>query len=99
MACGERYSITCDGVFDLAAALGLEDSLRLVEPGGAVELDLSRVRDFHDAGLAVLARAIQRGAASHRLEVRGLRERQLRLLRYLGVELAPEGARAPVDPT
>lgn len=83
----ERFSIECEGVFDLSSAIGLEESLALVKPGARVELDLSRVREFHDAGLAVLARTIQRAGASHRLDVRGLRERQLRLLRYLGVDL------------
>jgi ABC-type transporter Mla MlaB component len=83
----ERFSIECEGVFDLSSALGLEESLALVKPGARVELDLSRVREFHDAGLAVLARTIQRADASHPLDVRGLRDRQVRLLRYLGVEL------------
>jgi ABC-type transporter Mla MlaB component len=83
----ERFSIECDGVFDLSSALGLEETLALVKPGGKVEVDLSRVREFHDAGLAVLARTIQRAGATHDLDVRGLRERHLRLLRYLGVEL------------
>jgi ABC-type transporter Mla MlaB component len=83
----ERFSIECAGVFDLQSALGLDETLGLVKAGGRVEVDLSRVREFHDAGLAVLARIIQRGSETHRLEVRGLRERQLRLLRYLGVDL------------
>ena len=89
MTRSERFSIECEGVFDLQAALGLERSLGLVEQGGQVELDLSRVREFHDAGLAVLARTIQRAGQAHQIDVRGLRERHLRLLRYLGVDLAP----------
>ena len=83
----ERFSIECEGVFDLQAALGLEETLALVREGGKVEVDLTRVREFHDAGLAVLARTIQRTGATHDLDVRGLRDRHLRLLRYLGVEL------------
>jgi anti-anti-sigma regulatory factor len=87
MANIEQFSIECTGVFDLRAALGLDETVALVKRGGAVVLDLSRVSDFHDAGLAVLARTIQRLDATHRVDVRGLRERQLRLLRYLGVEV------------
>lgn len=83
----ERFSIECDGVFDLEAALGLEETLTLVREGGRVDVDLTRVREFHDAGLAVLARTIQRAGATHDLDVRGLRDRHLRLLRYLGVDL------------
>lgn len=83
----ERFSIECEGVFDLQAALGLEETLSLVREGGQVVVDLTRVREFHDAGLAVLARTIQRAGATHDLDVRGLRDRHLRLLRYLGVEL------------
>ena len=87
----ERFSIECEGVFDLEAALGLEETLGLVRNGGRVEVDLTRVREFHDAGLAVLARTIQRAGATHDLDVRGLRDRHLRLLRYLGVDLGRHG--------
>lgn len=97
MANIERFSIECTGVFDLQAALGLDETIALVKRGGAVELDLSKVREFHDAGLAVLARTLQRLDATHRIDVRGLRERQLRLLRYLGVELGG-AARASAQP-
>lgn len=87
MTRSERFSIECEGVFDLQAALGLEQTLGLVAEGGQVEVDLSRVREFHDAGLAVLARTIQRANGSVQLDVRGLRDRHLRLLAYLGVDL------------
>ncbi len=88
------YSIECEGVFDLQAALGLEHALGLVAEGRRVEVDLSRVREFHDAGLAILGRAIQRAGATHHLDVRGLTDRHRRLLRYLGVDLGPHHHRA-----
>lgn len=98
MAGSERFSIECNGVFDLQAALGLEQTLALVRRDGTVELDLSRVREFHDAGLAILARTILCGGQTHRITVRGLRDRQLRLLRYLGVELPGDEAAMAADP-
>jgi len=83
----QRCSMRLHGVFDLPAALQLVDALGWVKPGGEVELDLSQIREFHDAGLAVLAKAIQgRGDTIH-VDVRGLGARQHRMLKYLGVDL------------
>jgi len=82
----EKCKLELDGVFDRSAALQMADALAWVKPGGEVELDLTRVREFHDAGLAVLAQTIQR-AGGVRIQVRGLRTRQHRMLRYLGLDL------------
>jgi len=92
MAAIEKCTMELDGVFDLAAALQLADALAWVKPGGEVDLDLTRVREFHDAGLAVLAQTIQRSTGTHRFQVRGLRTRQHRLMRYLGLDLGEGGA-------
>ena len=81
-------SVELDGVFDLNAARALDQTVDSVKRGGSLLVDLRRVRDFHDAGLAVLARTIQRSREDLELEVRGLRERQHQMLRYFGVELA-----------
>jgi ABC-type transporter Mla MlaB component len=76
-----------DGVFDMPAAQRVAEALSLVRPGGALHLDLRRVREIHDAGLAVLARSIESARDRVAVDVTGLRLHQLQLLRYLGVEL------------
>jgi len=90
MAAIEKCTMQLDGVFDLSAAMQMADALAWVKPGGEVEVDLTRVREFHDAGLAVLAQTIQR-AGGVRIQVRGLRTRQHRLLRSLGLDLDEAG--------
>jgi ABC-type transporter Mla MlaB component len=87
----EKCRLELDGVFDREAALQMADALAWVKAGGEVELDLSRVREFHDAGLAVLAQTIQRAGGDVRIQVRGLRTRQHRMLRYLGLDLDASG--------
>jgi len=95
----EKCKLELDGVFDRAAALQLADALAWVKQGGEVELDLTRVREFHDAGLAVLAQTIQRAGGGVHIQVRGLRTRQHRMLRYLGLDLDASGQEdAPLAP-
>jgi len=91
--------IRLDGTFDLAAAEEIQEALAESPEGTEVYVDLSQVREFHDRAVAVLADAVK--AAGHPISVRGLRQHQYRMLRYLGVEpsaldpgLAPR--RAPV---
>lgn len=76
--------IRLDGVFDLAAAREIQRALVELPDGSEVYLDLSQVREFHDRGVAVLADAIK--ASGRSISVRGLRQHQYRMLRYLGVE-------------
>ena len=78
--------IELDGTFDRPAAQRL--ALALEEAGDReVRVDLSRVEDFHDFGVADLGRAL---AGHRRVSVRGLRMHQIRLLRYLGIEACGE---------
>lgn len=75
--------IRLDGVLDVLAAQRLASELE--DAGGSdVRLDLTHVREFHDFGVAVLARALA-GRRAH-TAVSGLRQHHLRLLRYLGIE-------------
>jgi anti-anti-sigma regulatory factor len=75
--------IQMDGTFDVPAAERVAQALSDANDGLEVRIDLTRVRDFHDFGVAVLARAL----AAHRgVNVRGLRTHQIRLLRYLGID-------------
>jgi hypothetical protein len=76
-------TIRMDGVLDVPAARQLAreiDDLRLAE----VRIDLTRVREFHDFGVALLAQAIAGRRAP--TAVLGLHEHHLRLLRYLGID-------------
>jgi anti-anti-sigma regulatory factor len=81
---GDAVVIRVDGVFDVPAAHRLSRQLAQTPDGGAVRIDLTHVREFHDFGVTVLAHALAtRGA---QVVVRGLRQHHLRLLRYLGIE-------------
>ena len=82
---GERQPmiIEANGTFDVPAAERVVRQLLEADPDREVRVDLTQVRDFHDMGVAVLARAL--GGRRH-VAVRGLRTHQLRLLRYLGIE-------------
>jgi hypothetical protein len=75
--------IRLDGVFDTDAAVGIQDRIADADEGTEIYIDLSRVRDFHDRAVAVLADVIAATAA--RVSVRGLRQHQYRMMRYLGV--------------
>ncbi len=80
-------SIRLEGAFDGLAARHLEALLDRAEPGARVHIDLTQVRDFHDFGIAVLGRAVTRSRAH--VTLRGLRQHQIRVLKYFGVETEP----------
>jgi hypothetical protein len=77
-------TIHMEGVFDEPAARRVGELLAGAPMGSTVAIDLSRVRAFHDHGLALLADALSR-SSDGRVAVRGLGRHQERLLRYLGV--------------
>ena len=83
----EERVVRLDGVFDVPAARRVERLLEQAQPGAAVRLDLTHVREFHDFGVAVLAQALKHGSAV-RVALQGLRQHQARLLRYFGVDAA-----------
>jgi hypothetical protein len=79
----EAVQLSVDGTFDLPAALRVARALTDLPDETRVLIDLTRVSQFEDRSVAVLGRAL----ATHRLaDVRGLRQHQVRLLRYLGVD-------------
>ena len=84
---GGRTVIRVSGVFDSASACELSDQLSR-EPDDVV-LDFSLVREFADLGVAALARGL--ADRSRHLSLRGLRQHQLRIFRYFGVD--PESLR------
>lgn len=75
--------LTVDGPFDLPAARRVARVLTEADAEALVCIDLTRVSHFDDTGVAVLGQAL---AGHLRADVRGLRQHQVRLLRYLGVE-------------
>ncbi|HEX9241883.1 MAG TPA: hypothetical protein VF875_05520, partial [Anaeromyxobacter sp.] len=69
---------------------------RLDEAGYSnVRIDLTRVREFHDFGVALLAQTIATRRAP--TAVLGLHEHHLRLLRYLGIECGGANMNAGVE--
>lgn len=82
--------ITCDGVFDVPAARRLEQTLANAPAGEALRVDLTRVSEFHDFGLAVLAQALKHEVVA-RIVLLGLRKHQIRMLRYFGVDASRYG--------
>ncbi len=76
--------IRLEGVLDGLAARRLEGLLVDADAGARLHVDLTQVREFHDFGIAVLAHALTRTRAH--VTVRGLRQHQVRVLRYFGVD-------------
>jgi len=85
--------IRMDGVFDAAAAQRLADALSDAN-GDLIRVDLTRVREFHDFGIALLARAL---AGRSRISVSGLRQHQVRLLRYFGIDAGSGDRGEPLE--
>src|SRR5689334_499893 len=74
--------------FELGPSFAAPDAARLHEalsraaPGVSVEISFQHVRDWEAAALAVLA--LDLAERGRQVAVRGLSQRQLRLLHYLG---------------
>ena len=79
---GEPLVLRIDGIFDVRAA---ERTLEAVADSGPrkILVDLSKVREFHDFGVVLLARALEDNDG---VSVVGLRHHHVRLLRYLGID-------------
>ena len=93
MALTHEIVVALDGVFDLVAARRIEEALAMVRAGGILAVDLSRVVEFQALGLAALAATVRQSGSAVHIVLRGLRQHQLRLLHYMGVDgRAPGGA-------
>ncbi len=79
-----RTVMRVGGAFDRDCALELRDELQRTE--GDLLLDFSQVQDFDDLGVATLARVLIE-IPDRRIGVRGLRQHQLRLFRYIGIDV------------
>src|SRR5690242_21145951 len=81
---GARTVIRLSGTFDRGSAIELGERLEGAA-GGELVLDFSHVREFADLGVATLAHALVGG--QRRLLLRGLRQHQLRIFRYFGIDV------------
>ncbi len=82
-------SITLDVGSSFAAedAARLHDALVRAAPGAQIEIDFHRVREYEAVALAALARDLaSRGPG---VALRGMSQRQLRILGYLGYGATP----------
>ncbi len=90
---GDAMVIRMEGVFDVPAAQQVATAI-----AGAgdeeIRIDLTRVREFHDFGVALLARSL---AGRAQISVHGLRQHHLRLLRYLGIDAGPVDLGEPIE--
>ena len=75
--------IRMDGAFDIDSVNTIRSRIEDLPGDAEVYVDLSRVREFHDRAVAMLADVL--AVARARVSVRGLRQHQYRMLRYLGV--------------
>jgi len=77
------HVIEVEGVLDVPAAAKLRETVLGFDADDRVVIDCHEVRDLQDSALAFLVSTVfSRG---RRVEMRGLGEHHLRLLRYLGV--------------
>jgi hypothetical protein len=91
--------IAVDGTFDAVAAWQLRGKLGVIPAAERVVVDFSRVLEFADLGIAVVANGLA-DAQLPRVEMRGLREHQHRLFRYFGVDVDDlPGVSPPSDPS
>jgi ABC-type transporter Mla MlaB component len=79
--------VSLDGVFDQRAVDRITEALACMRPGGVLHIDLTQIREFHDAGLAALARSLNASGRAVRVVLGGLRQHQVRILGYLGVDV------------
>lgn len=90
-----RVFLSPGTTFDAAAARQLHEILGRTPAGSTVLVDFRRVRDSHDAAMAMLAQDLAQ--APGRVSIVGLREQQYRHLRCLGIDQAESGPR-DLDP-
>src|SRR4051812_46908074 len=79
-----RFEGSC--AWDLSARLDQEPVLEVV-------IDFSRVTEFVDSAVAVIAPSL--ASSGHHVRLRGLRQHQERLFRYFGVEPAQPAGELP----
>jgi hypothetical protein len=71
--------------FTVPDAEHLRDTLLALRPISRLDLDFTRVREFQDSAIAILASALN-ALPETEIVLRGLTMHQRRLLKYFGVE-------------
>ncbi len=89
-----KTEIRVEGVFDIEAARRVASQLEDATYAN-VRIDMTRVREFHDFAVALLAENIAGRKAP--TAVLGLHEHHLRLLRYLGIDCSGANLAAGVE--
>jgi hypothetical protein len=85
--------IRLDGAFDIESVRSIQARIADLPESAEVYVDLTRVREFHDRAVAALADVL--AVTRAQVSVRGLRQHQMRMLRYLGVRPGPFEASVP----
>ncbi len=80
------------GVFDVRAAWKVEEVIERAPPDEVLTLDFTRVREYEEFGIAVLAQALKHRRTA-RVALRGLGEPEIRLLQSFGVSGRSAGVR------
>jgi hypothetical protein len=88
-----KLTLYAEATFDLDAARLLAEAIVAAPDDVEIEVDFSRVEEFHDSSVAILSRALAR--ATRRALLRGLTQHQARLFRYLGVSAGDAQAAGP----
>lgn len=83
-----------NGRFGPEEAKELGQALADASPGGRVTIDFGWVREFQDLAFGPLADSMRRCRGS--VKLLGLALRQLRILRYLGIDLDAEAGAHPL---
>ena len=84
------------GAFDRDMAWALRNRIESEEVPDLL-IDFSLVRDFSDLAVAVLAHGL--AAAGRQASFRGLRQHQVRILRYCGIPIDESGPQADARPS
>ncbi len=74
-----------EGVFDIRAAKRVVEYLGSPGLRGRVHVDLTKVTEFHDFGIGILAQALSQ-MRPIRVRLAGLRTHQVRMLKYFGFD-------------
>ena len=87
----ERCTVVLDGVVTLDATRRVADELGRLGPGSTLRLDLTWASEVQAVVLGRLVCLLEARRTSLSVQFVGLRQRDCRILRYLGFEIDPAG--------
>jgi hypothetical protein len=84
---------TVQGVLSPRVSTSIVAMLRQLGPATLAVIDVGQVCEFHDSAIGSIAQAL-RGQDCARVQLKGLPERQAKILRYFGIDPSfPTGSR------